>query len=89
MKFLFNKKSKQIEDLSNKNYKLEKELQSVKQLCSYKKDDYNDFISILEQIQITVNTPMQWKQKITTLDNIIGLTIQDYKNKIIELDIDT
>ena len=27
---MFNKKSKQIKDLSNKNYKLEKELQSIK-----------------------------------------------------------
>ena len=87
MKFLFSKKSKQIQDLSDKNYKLEKELQSIKQLCSYKKDDYNDFISILKQIQETNNVNLQWKKRQCIINNEINLALDDYKNKIIELDI--
>lgn len=84
---MFNKKSKQIEDLSNKNYKLEKELQSIKQLCSYKKDDYSDFILTLQKIQETNNERLQWKKRQKTINNEIDLAIENYGNKIMELDI--
>ena len=77
---MFNKKSKQIEELSEEVNRLNR------QLYYNKKDDINDFISILEQIQKTINTPMQWKQKICTLNNEIELAIENYRNKIIELD---
>ena len=79
---MFNKKSKQIEELSEEVNRLNR------QLYYNKKDDINDFISILEQIQETINTPMQWKQKICTLNNETELAIKNYRNKIIELDID-
>ena len=81
MKFLFSKKSKQIEDLSEKINKLNK------QLYYNKKDDINDFIFILEQIQETNNENLQWKKRQSTINNEIDLVIENYKNKIIELDI--
>ncbi len=81
MKFLFSKKSKQIEDLSNEIVRLNH------QLYYNKKEDINDFISILEQIQETINTPMQWKQKLCTMNNQTELALENYRNKIIELDI--
>ena len=81
MKFLFNKKSKQIKKLSNEVNRLNK------QLYYNKKDDINNFILILEQLQETINTPMQWKQKVCTINNEIILALENYKNKIIELDI--
>ncbi len=57
------------------------------QLYYSKKEIYNDFISILEQIQKTNNKPMQWKQKMSTIDNQTESAIQKYRNKILELDI--
>ena len=81
MKFLFSKKSKQIEDLSEEINKLNKQL-----YCD-KKDDINDFISILEQIQETNNENLQWKRRQCIIDNEINLALENYKNKIIELDI--
>ena len=84
---MFNKKTKQIEELSNKNYELAKELQSIRQLCVYKKDDINDFISILEQIQETNNDNLQWKKRQCIINNEISLALESYRNKIKELDI--
>lgn len=81
MKFLFNKKSKQIETLSEEVNRLNR------QLYYNQKDDINDFISILEQIQETIDTPMQWKQKLCTMNNQTKLAIENYRNKIMELDI--
>ena len=81
MKFLFSKKSKKIEILQAKVGELNR------QLYYNRKDDINDFISILEQIQKTINTPMQWKQKVCTMNNEVNLALENYRNKIIELDI--
>ena len=81
MKFLFKKKSKQIEDLSKEINRLNR------QLYYNKKDDVNNFISILEQIQEKINTPMQWKQKVCTMNNQTELALENYRNIIIELDI--
>lgn len=81
MKFLFNKKSKQIEELSEEINRLNR------QLYYNKKDDYNDFISILEQIQQTNNENLQWKKRQSTMNNEISLSIENYRNKILELDI--
>lgn len=81
MKFLFNKKSKQIEELSEEINRLNR------QLFYNKKDDYNDFISILEQIQQTNNEKLQWKKRQSTINNKVDLAIENYRNKIIELDI--
>lgn len=82
---MFNKKSKQIKNLSETNKKLKQNLQSIKQLCSYKKDDYDDFILILEQIQETNNKNLQWKKKQTIINNEVSLAIENYNQKIAEL----
>ncbi len=81
MKFLFSKKSKQIEDLSEKVNRLNR------QLYYNKKDDINDFISILEQIQETNNQNLQWKKRQCVINNEIDLALENYRNKILELDI--
>ena len=57
-----------------------------KKVKQIKKNDYEDFISILKQIQETTNTKMQWKHKIKTLDNQARLAIENYETKIKELD---
>ncbi len=81
MKFLFSKKSKQIENLSEEVNKLNREL------YYNRKNDINDFISILEQIQKTNNENLQWKKRQCIINNETSLAIENYKNKIIELDI--
>ena len=81
MKFLFNKKSKQIKDLSEKVNNLNS------QLYYNEKDYIYDFISILEQIQKTNNENLQWKKRQSTIKNEIDLAIENYRNKIMELDI--
>ena len=81
MKFLFDKKSEQIEELQEEVIRLNQ------QLYYNKKDDINDFISILEQIQETNNENLQWKKRQCIINNEINLALENYKNKIIELDI--
>ena len=81
MKFLFSKKSKQIETLSEEVNRLNR------QLYYNQKDDINDFISILEQIQETNNQNLHWKKRQCIINNEINLALENYKNKIIELDI--
>lgn len=81
MKFLFSKKSKKIEDLSEEVNRLNK------QLYYNKKDDINDFISILEQIQKTNNENLHWKKRQCIINNEINLALENFRNKIIELDI--
>lgn len=81
MKFLFNRKSKQINNLSEEVIRLNR------QLYYNKKDDINDFISILEQIQETNNENLQWKKRQCIINNEISLALEKYRNKIIELDI--
>ena len=76
MKFLFRKK-----------VNVDKVKTLEQQLYYNQKETYNDFISILEQIQKTINTPMQWKQKLCTMNNQTELALENYRNKIIELDI--
>ncbi len=79
--FLFRKKSEQIKELSEEIDRLKN------QLYYNKKVDIKGFISILEQIQKIINTPMQWKQKITKLNGVTKSEIEKYKIKISELDI--
>ena len=79
--FLFSKKSKQIENLSEEVDKLNR------QLYYNEKNDINDFISILEQIQKTNNENLQWKKRQCIINNEIDLAIETYRNKILELDI--
>ena len=81
MKFLFGKKSEQIETLSEEVIRLNR------QLYYNRKNDINDFISILEQIQETNNENLQWKKRQCIINNEINLALDNYKDKIIELDI--
>ena len=73
--------------LFKKNVKIDKVKTLEQQLYSNQKELINDFISILEQIQKTINTPMQWKQKVCTMNNEVILALENYRDKIIELDI--
>lgn len=57
------------------------------QLYSNQKELINDFISILEQIQETNNEKLQWKKRQSTINNEVDLAIQNYRDKILELDI--
>lgn len=85
--FLFNKKSKQTEALSEEINKLNK------QLYYKQKNAINDFILILEQIQETnngkfeKNTWVNFQKKQLIINNEIDLAIENYRNKILELDI--
>ena len=78
---MFNRKSKQIDELLDEIYKLNK------QLYSSQKENYNDFILILEKIQETNKEPMHWRRRQAVIDNQINLTIENYRDKILELDI--
>ena len=75
---MFNKKSKQIQKLNN----------SIKNSNKKQKENIEDFILILEQIQELNNTNTQWKHRQLTINNSIDLAIENYRNKIVELDID-
>ncbi len=76
MKFLFKKK-----------VNVDKVKTLEQQLYYNQKEDYNDFISILEQIQETNNENLQWKRRQCIINNEIDLALENYRNKIIELDI--
>lgn len=79
---MFNKKAKLIKSLSEEIDRLNR------QLYHNEKDNIKDFIGILEQIQGTNNEKLQWKQRQTTINNAIVLAIKNYRNKIVDLDID-
>lgn len=75
--FLFNKKSKlaeqSVQETKKEDYSKQKEL-------------INDFIFILEHIQETNNENLQWKRRQCRIDNEITLAIENYRQKILELD---
>ena len=73
--------------LFKKNVKIDKVKTLEQQLYSNQKELINDFISILEQIQKTNNENLQWKKRQSTIKNEIDLAIENYRNKIMELDI--
>ena len=80
---MFNKKSKQIESLKE-------ELQvKQKEVIKDKKEIYNDFISVLKQIQEFTNGDAQWKRKKIMINNAVGLAEEYYYNKMMELDTNT
>ena len=74
---MFNRKS-------NKIKKLQKELNNSNK---EKIELINDFISILKNIQETNNTKMQWKHKQLVINNSVDLAVENYTNKIVDLDI--
>lgn len=80
---MFNKKSKQIRNLKE-------ELQvKQKEVIKDKKEIYNDFISVLKQIQEFTNGDAQWKRKKIMINNAVGLAEEHYYNKMMELDTNT
>ena len=52
-----------------------------------KKEIINDFISILEDFQNTMNSNVQWKKKKFVLDNQINLAKENYMRQIVDLNI--
>lgn len=75
---MFNKKSKKIEKL----------LKALTKTIKEKRDLVEDFILILEDIQNTNNEKLQWKHKQLVINNKIDLAIENYKKKIVSIDID-
>lgn len=75
---MFNKKSKKIEKL----------LKALTKTIKEKRDLVEDFILILEDIQNTNNEKLQWKHKQLVINNKVDLAIENYKKKIVSIDID-
>lgn len=75
---MFNKKSKQIQNLKKSNNNLVKK----------QKENIEDFILILNQIQDVINSKEQWKCKTLSINNSIDLAKENYIQKIVELEID-
>lgn len=75
---MFNKKSKQIQNLKKSNNNLVKK----------QKENIEDFILILNQIQDVINSKKQWKRKTLSINNSIDLAKENYIQKIVELEID-
>lgn len=79
---MFNKKSKEIKELKSKLQKLNRKLYDTQI------EQYDDFISILTQIQDFNNEKGQWKHKQLTINNAINLALENYKDKKTLLEID-
>lgn len=71
-----------LEEVNKLNYQLNLNQSNQKELI-------NDFIGILEQIQQTNNENLQWKKRQCRINNEIILAIENYENKIMELDINS
>ena len=67
--------SKKIKTLERENKNLKRQLE----------EEINDLILILEQIQETNNTAMQWKHRQKTINNTIDLAIERMAEKKKEL----
>lgn len=78
--------------LFRKNLAVDKNKTLEQQLYLSQKELINDFISTLEQIQETnngkfeKNTLINFKKKQLIINNEIDLAIENYRNKILELD---
>lgn len=79
---MFNKKSKEIKNL--------KELadNNIKRWHNIQKENIEDFILILNQIQEFNNSKTQWKHRQLEINNTIDLAREKYIQKIVELEID-
>ena len=75
---MFNKKTKQISKLN----------QSIDNLVQNEKENVENFILILNQIQQLNNEKTTAKQKQISISNAISFAIETYTQKIVELDID-
>lgn len=79
---MFNRKSKEIKNL--------KEIadNSIKRWHNIQKENIEDFILILNQIQEFNNSKTQWKHRQLEINNAIDLAREKYIQKIVELEID-
>lgn len=75
---MFNRKINQIKKLTK----------AINNSTKNQKENINDFILILKNIQETNNAVIQWKRRQKTINNIIDLSIEKLNQKIVELDID-
>lgn len=75
---MFNRKINQIKKLTK----------AINNSTKNQKENINDFILILKNIQETNNAVMQWKRRQKTINNTIDLSIEKLNQKIVELDID-
>ena len=75
---MFNRKKLEIQKLKAQKTKL----------LENQKEDIEDFILILKQIQELNNQKLQWKHRQSTVNNAIDLAVEKYTTKKVELDID-
>ena len=79
---MFNRKSKKIKELKSKLQELNRKFYDTQI------NEYEDFISILTQIQDLNNEKGQWKHKQLTINNATNLALENYKDKRALLEID-
>lgn len=79
---MFKRKSKEIKNLK------ESLNNSVKRYHNVQKENIDDFILILNQIQEFNNSKTQWKHRQLEINNTINLAREKYVQKIVELEID-
>lgn len=79
---MFKRKSKEIKNLK------ESLNNSVKRYHNVQKENIDDFILILNQIQEFNNSKTQWKHRQLEINNTINLAREKYIQKIVELEID-
>ena len=63
----------------------QKKSKNEQEILNLKNELYNDFISILEDFQNTIDSNLQWKRKQLVLKNEVNLTKEVYEKKIEEL----
>lgn len=80
---MFNKKSKQIKNLESQILEVRKNTNSVQV------SQIEDFELILNQIKDLTNSKGQWKHNQSAINNAINLALENYKNKKVDLIIDS
>lgn len=80
---MFNKKSKQIKNLESQILEVKKNTNSVQV------SQIEDFELILNQIKDLTNSKGQWKHNQSAINNAINLALENYKNKKVDLIIDS
>lgn len=80
---MFNKKSKQIKNLKSQILEVKKNNNSVQV------SQIEDFELILNQIKDLTNSKGQWKHNQSAINNAINLALENYKNKKVDLIIDS
>lgn len=80
---MFNKKSKQIKNLKSQILEVKKNTNSVQV------SQIENFELILNQIKDLTNSKGQWKHNQSAINNAINLALENYKNKKVDLIIDS